>query len=431
MPARILVEVELDFQGKTLAQIEAELMDQLRLALGAAFQRELSHVTEAIPVGPCASCGAARRKRGREKRVVIGLFGRLELNRARVGCGRCGSNAYPVDERLGLDPGEHYSLGVAEAALWLATESSYQKSAGTMAQLLEVDISHGQVHRLAQREGALLAAAWEGWRHEVFGAGDRRQLAQLEADVGGKALVIVQADGTFVHERGSGEGMEAKGGIVYSKIVEVSPGRRQLVDKQTYAGVEDIEAFGEKLSLLAARQGAYKAKQLFFISDGSSYLRKMRAAHFPTAIYFLDLWHLEHRLAQALGEAGRAALPALVTLAVEGQVDALLAGLSDYWAAANQDDERRELLAKLIVYVDGNREGIANYARYGPHASGAIEKAMDVTIGRRLKAKGTSWYQLGAHRLLQLRTLKQNGRWNRYWAARRARTSLVQALAAA
>ena len=37
---------------------------------------------------------------------------------------------------------------------------------------------------------------------------------------------------------------------------------------------------------------------------------------------------------------------------------------------------------------------------------GAIEKVMDVSVGRRLKAKGTSWYRNGAHRLVALRTLK-------------------------
>ena len=430
MPARILIEVDLDFHGKTLGQIEAELMAQLRQALAPAIQKELTTLTEMVAPGSCPGCGSLRRRRGREKRLVIGLFGRLELRRHRVTCGDCGANAYPADEVLGLEPGEHYSLGVAEAALWLATDSSYSKSALTLGELLAVEISHGQVHRLAQREGALLQAAWEGWRGAVFRAGDRRQLAGLEADVETKELVVVQADGTFVRDRGRGAIMEAKGGIVYSKPVTVSKDRRLLLDKQTYAGVEGINAFGEKLALLAARQGAYKAKQLFFVSDGSTILRQMRAAHFPTAVYFLDLWHLEHRLAQALGEMGGADLPPLVGLAREGKVDALIDRLSELWAAASHDDDRRQLLGELIAYVDSNREGIANYARYGPRGSGAIEKAMDITVGRRLKAKGTSWFQPGAHHLLQLRTLKQNGRWNRYWAARRARTSLQQALAA-
>jgi hypothetical protein len=50
--------------------------------------------------------------------------------------------------------------------------------------------------------------------------------------------------------------------------------------------------------------------------------------------------------------------------------------------------------------------------------------------GRRLKAKGTSWYRRGAHHLLTLRMLKQNDTWNRYWAARRSRTSMSAALVA-
>ena len=332
MPARILVEVELDFHDKTLAQIEAELMAQLRAALTAGFQTELAAAARRVPSGRCATCGRERRRRGQEKRIVSGLFGRLELERHRVSCGRCGGNAYPADEALGLDSGEHYTLGVAEAALWLATDSSYQKSAASLAQLLAVEISHGQVHRLAQREGALVQATWEAWRRQVFAAGDRRQLTALEANVDTKDLVVLQADGTYVHERGGGDRMEAKGGIVYSKPVTVSKDRRLLLDKQTYAGVEDIGAFGEKLALLAARQGAYKAKQLFFVSDGGTVLQQMRAAHFPTAVYFLDLWHLEHRLAEALGEADRGALAALVSLAVAGQIDTLLARLSDRWA---------------------------------------------------------------------------------------------------
>jgi hypothetical protein len=40
--------------------------------------------------------------------------------------------------------------------------------------------------------------------------------------------------------------------------------------------------------------------------------------------------------------------------------------------------------------------------------SGAIEKTIDVAVGRPVKAKGTSWYRPGAHRLLSLRTPKQD-----------------------
>jgi hypothetical protein len=220
-----------------------------------------------------------------------------------------------------------------------------------------------------------------------------------------KDLVIVQADGTFVHERGA-EKMEAKAGMVYSRKARVSKGRVLITDKRTYAGVEEGAAFAEKLVLLAAQQGAFRAKQLWFVSDGALDLRRLRRQHFPTAVYFLDLWHLEHRIRDALGLEGEGQVGALGVRAIQGDVDGLIAELTEHWAASAEDEERHRLLGDLIPYVDANREGIENYRRRGPQGSVAIEKTIDIAVGRRLKAKGTSWYRPGAHRLRSLRTLK-------------------------
>jgi hypothetical protein len=95
----------------------------------------------------------------------------------------------------------------------------------------------------------------------VFEKGSRETLAKLEADAPVKDLVIILADGTFVRDRAAGK-MEAKAGIVYSRKVQTSKGRNWLSDKRTSAAVEDMKTFGEKLALLAARQGAFKAKAL-------------------------------------------------------------------------------------------------------------------------------------------------------------------------
>ncbi len=84
MPARILLEVELDLQGKTLAEAEADLMGQLRARLGPSLQAEVNRVAADVPSGPCPRCGLGRRRRGKERRRVVGLFGGLELERHRV-----------------------------------------------------------------------------------------------------------------------------------------------------------------------------------------------------------------------------------------------------------------------------------------------------------------------------------------------------------
>ena len=174
---RMVVEVEAELTGRTLAEFEAELMGQLRRQLGPVVARAVTEVAGRMPVGLCPSCGGQRERRGRDVRQVVGLFGAVALQRNRVGCLDCGANGYPADEQLGLEAGERYTLGVAEAALWLATESSYAKAAGTTKHLLGVEISHGQVHRLAQREGELVDRALEEQREMVFGLGKRQVLA--------------------------------------------------------------------------------------------------------------------------------------------------------------------------------------------------------------------------------------------------------------
>ena len=428
--ATIVIRLRVDVEGKTLGELESELMAQVRAAVGPAVQKELTRVSGEVHVGECSVCSRPRRGRGWERRCVVGLFGAVRLRRQRTECTHCGITTYPADQALGLEAQERYSLGVAEAALWLATDGSYAKSAASMRQLLDVSISANQIHRLAQREGDLVQRAWEGWRRRVFDDGDRGALRELESGAAVKDLVVVQADGTFLHNRATGEKMEAKAGIVYSRKARVSRGRVLITDKRTYAGVEEGAAFGEKLVLLAAQHGAFKAKRLWFVSDGAIDLRRLRRQHFPTAVYFLDLWHLQHRISEALGVAGANHIGGLLTLAVQGNVDGLVAALAQHWAATGDDEEQHRLLGDLITYVDANRDGIENYARHGTQGSGAIEKTIDVAVGRRLKAKGTSWLRPGAHRLLTLRILKQNRSWHRYWAARRSRTPLLAALTA-
>jgi hypothetical protein len=47
-----------------------------------------------------------------------------------------------------------------------------------------------------------------------------------------------------------------------------------------------------------------------------------------------------------------------------------------------------------------------------------MEKGVDLTICRRFKLRGMSWYRRGVSHLLRLRILRLNGTWARYWAER-------------
>jgi class 3 adenylate cyclase len=86
-------------------------------------------------------------------------------------------------------------------------------------------------------------------------------------------------------------------------------------------------------------------------------------------------------------------------------------------------EEIRDLLSRYFELA------VTLIVRYGETVEKFIGGAvMDVVIGRRLKAKGTSWHRPRADRILQLRLLKENKSWDRYRAARRSRTSIIAAL---
>ena len=87
--------------------------------------------------------------------------------------------------------------------------------------------------------------------------------------------------------------------------------------------------------------------------------------------------------------------------------------------------EKRQKIADLVAYIENNRDGL-----YGSRSlrdkvetkkvlvcsTGAMEKNIDIVIGRRFKKHGMSWTTKGANNLLKLRTLWYNKiDWEAFW----------------
>ena len=91
-----------------------------------------------------------------------------------------------------------------------------------------------------------------------------------------------------------------------------------------------------------------------------------------------------------------------------------------------EDRDKRQKMADLVTYIENNRGGL-----YGSRSlwdkveakmvlvssTGAMEKNIDVVIGRRFKKQGMSWTTKGANNLLKLRTLWYNKTdWEAFWS---------------
>ena len=85
--------------------------------------------------------------------------------------------------------------------------------------------------------------------------------------------------------------------------------------------------------------------------------------------------------------------------------------------AGSIEDERK--IEETIHYIETNQDWISNIPKVDGYGSGPVEKTVDITVARRLKRRGMSWYKNGANPLLKLRLLRLNGDWDSYWSKRK------------
>ena len=195
--------------------------------------------------------------------------------------------------------------------------------------------------------------------------------------------------------------------------------RRAPTDRTLDAGTESWTGFAERFTALCTRLGVYEADRICFVSDGAASIRWIRERSFPTAIELLDWYHLADALRGAIGVERPDRLETALAVAGPGDAERLLELLAG-WAAeeAGADLARSDKLTADWGYVANNRRAIENYAIVPMASSGPMEKAVDIVVARRFKARGMSWFRRGVSALVRLRLLRLNGTWQRYWSER-------------
>ena len=362
----------------------------------------------------CERCGSPLVRNGQEAKKIKTLVGVVEVSRVRFRCQSCKEDIYPLDRAIGLGCGERVTLGVKERSLWAAVEVSYEKASQFLEKFTGLEVSRNKVHKMALEEGVRVGEWEEDKRREVFEEG--RDVGCVKEEV--PEVLYIQVDGTGVNNRASKEWMECKVGASFSQRVLVSKGRVWLMDKRSYASIENVEAFGEKFFLDCVKQGVLQAKKVFFIGDGARWIRGVKERYFPDAIGVLDSWHLEGKLKKALGEERKDMVKSCMDLAFKGMGVELIKYLMRLSQRASGLEETKRFV-DVMSYVRENLDWIGNIPKVGGYGSGPVEKTVDITVARRLKKRGMSWYRGGANPLLKLRLLKLNGEWDTYWQERR------------
>lgn len=411
----ISLTLELHPEGADIGSLERAVAAGLADAARQLWAELIGTLERSLVVGRGhAGCGGIVKANGRARRRIVTLAGEVTLSRRRYRCGACATEVVPLDLALGLEPRMQHTLGVRERALFLVTELSYARTARTLDELRGLSVSHGQLHGWVKEEGARIEAETAARTEALLGDHPgRTSTGRLAGDV------WVSADGTMVNDRGSGTHMEVKLGLVFTGSERIGKDRQRLLDRHLVGGTGSWTTFAERFTAACAAMGVYEAERVLFVSDGAAAIRWIRERSFPDAIELLDWYHLREQLRFGVGRQHEAVLSTALGAAGPGDVEALLAILRSHARSLESDDPEQATRCRAVIgYVETNRRGIANYRIVPLASSGPMEKGIDITICRRFKTRGMSWFRQGVSHLLHLKLLRLNGTWDRYWAKR-------------
>ncbi len=387
----------------------------------ALFVRALERLDE---MAREAHPGAVRQRRV-ERRLDTTL-GPVVFSRWRVQS--AGHANCLLDRLLGLPRSSRVSPAVKKRGCELAARMTYREAARVLSEELGTPLRAASVHRWVQEVGAVV------------------QAQELAADVGssssgpsaaGRELVVAEIDDTPVRSQQPGEEkLFLKLGIAYSQKRRVGTQKRwELSDKLVYGGVESAEEFGERFYGRVEQEFAVeRARHVLVKGDGAEWIHQLAEHIFPGHVFQLDRWHLLDRLATLLGHEPRL-WKRLRRWVYQGRVGALVQALRQWVGADARSEQARQ---ELLGYITRHREAITAVDRLRPrvsaaarplltHGTGAMEKNVEVWIGRRFKRWGMRWTRAGAQHLLKLRLWIHRRGANWFEALHHGQTQLTNA----
>ena len=243
--------------------------------------------------------------------------------------------------------------------------------------------------------------------------------------------IYLQIDGSMVNTT-TGSWKECKLALFYDKNDIIKSNQynmsksaikeRLSISKKKLTGAvaQGYEDLTVRLKRLLIKAGAYRAKSIVLISDGSEWIEKVFQKLVHRGVMILDRYHgCEHLWDRANkifkdSEQAECWVRFYKHLLLNGCEDHMLGRLLDKAKYAKNQTPLRELYS----YFDTRRDRI-RYSSFivagHPIGSGAIESAHKYTVQTGLKQAGMRWNIENANGVVQLRNTYLSDDWDELW----------------
>jgi len=386
-----------EVKAGSLAEMEVSLKQMLQEVGQVVMGDWLEAQDEKYPAAEQrCECGAQAGYVRRREGVSLTLLGRVHYKRAYYVCRACHNGQYPLDERLGIQPGQ-MSAEVVKVAARQGVEDAYGSSQETLHEMTLLELSPNSIRRACLTIGEQVESREaEALQASLSLSGQLKQRQQCEAP----ERVYGSLDGFLV--RFDSGWHEMKAGAFWTTD---SQGRTQAIEY--YTDTANAETFSQLVWARAFARGANLAQELVFIADGAHWIWRIVAEHFPNAIQIVDWYHASGYLIKianaAFGEKSpqaKAWLDAQKTNLYESRLGSVIRACRALAKIAPQ------AVADARSYFATNRTRL-RYAKFRAMGlqigSGSMESGCKQVALERLKIAGAQWSVEGARKLAKAR----------------------------
>lgn len=389
-------------EALSLEAMEQAVQDLLRTVGRTVLAGWLERQAGKYPADTVAcGCGGQARYERRREAVTITLQGRVRYRRPYYRC-VCGRGCYPLDERLGIKPGQ-MSDTLQQVATALGVTEAFGSSAGLLTTLTGGTLSPNSIRAACRQTGERVVAHEQALLERSQDV--NQHLAQRRSGPRPKRL-YGSLDG--FQNRFHDGWHELKAGVWWT----VDQANRTRW-RRYYVDTLPAEQFADLVWAHGFEVGAPQADELIFIADGAVWIWNIVQRHFPKAVQIVDFYHAVTYLAQVAREAFGDGTPQAQQW-LQGHSRLLHNGaLSTVVRACKAlAAQAPDAVAKARHYFAANRTRL-RYAKFRALGyqigSGTMESGCKQLGAQRLKIAGARWSWDGARLLVKARAAVLNG----------------------
>lgn len=408
-------------EPKSLSEMERHIRHMLlklgRFLLGAWLTMLVEpYPAETVPCG----CGGEAAYQFNRSGTLLTILGQIEYKRPYYLCASCQKGVYPLDQKLGLRPGQ-MSAELESLSGMTGAQLSFGQGSNLFEALTLLSLSDHSLAKATQAIGREVQAQEEEWIEQ---SRDETWLQAQDRLAERPKRLYGALDAAKVHIRAEEEDpwRDLKVGAWFTTTAKPpqqpdEDWKIEADDLSYYCDILAAKEFGNLLWATGCQRQAQLAQEIIFLGDGAEWIWNLVQEHYPEAVQIVDWFHATEYIAPVANTAfankdQRQAWTDQVRNDLwEGKLDLVI----DAFDRFTTHERAGEAARKAGTYFTNNQHRM-DYPTYRAKGyqigSGTIESGCKQIVSQRLKVAGAIWDLDNAIKTAKARAALLSGQWD-------------------